>query len=310
MGLGGAFLRRSSAGALLLFAAAAAPVGAEQDPVRRGEYLLRAGGCVSCHTPKKGSGAFLAGGRALKTDFGTFYGPNLTPDPVTGLGRWTEADFSRALRFGRSPDGRHYFPSFPYPSFTRIVDEDAKAIWAYLQTVPPVSRRNTPHELKILFRWRFLVGLWKLLYFTPGPFSADPSQNADVERGRYLAEALGHCGECHTPRTMLGGLKRNLQLAGNRYGPEGERVPNITPDPETGIGTWSVSDITELLSSGMAPDGDFAGGSMGEVVDEDTSHLTDADRLSIARFLKSLPAVRNDAARRERAERKRRESEW
>jgi mono/diheme cytochrome c family protein len=303
-------LLRALTGVCLLLAGASAPDAAHGDAVRRGEYLLRAGGCVACHTDSKGGGAFLAGGRALKTDFGIFYGPNLTPDAIYGLGRWTEADFLRAVRHGIRPDGKQYYPSFPYPSFTHIQDEDLRALWAYLRTVPPIARPNTPHELKFPFRWRFLVQLWKLLYFRPGPLQADPTSPSQVARGRYLSEALGHCGECHTPRTFLGGLKKGMNLAGSAAGPEGEAIPNLTPDPATGLGDWTLSDITELLASGMTRDGDFVGGSMGEVVENSTRHLTAADRLAIAAYLKSIPAVRSEVARKKRGGRKAPNSEW
>jgi len=258
---------------------------------KRGEYLFAAGGCKGCHTDVKRKGKPLAGGRRLKTPFGTFISPNITPDPVNGIGKWSGADFIRALREGISPDGRHYFPAFPYPSYTGITDSDLLDLRAYLFTLPPVVRANEPHDLKPLFGWRFLAGIWKALYFKPGAFQPDPTKSAEWNRGAYLVTALGHCGECHTPRNLLGAPRMDMALSGTTQGPGGGIVPNITPDPETGIGKWPEGDILDLLNSGMLPDGDFAGGAMGEVIDDNTAKLTDGDRKAIIFYLKSVPAV-------------------
>src|SRR5688500_2071223 len=185
--------------ALLLAGLAPALIAAPAADPTRGEYLARAGGCLGCHTEEKKDAVAFAGGRALKTPFGTFYGPNITPHPQAGVGRWSEADFIRAMRHGRRPDGANYFPAFPYPSFTKMSEADLRDLWAYLRSVPQNSTPSRAHELGFFYRWRFLVSLWKWLYFTPGPMAAN--------RGAYLANALGHCGECHTPRTFLGGPK-------------------------------------------------------------------------------------------------------
>lgn len=260
------------------------------DPVR-GKYLFAAAGCAACHTDKKGKGRPLAGGRALKTPFGVFYSPNITPDPKHGIGRWSDADFVRALRFGVAPDGSHYFPVFPYPSYTGVADRDLLDIKAYLFTQPAAAVPNKKHDVGAPFGWRFMVPLWKFLYFAPGPYRADPAKGDEWNRGAYLARALGHCGECHTPRDALGGKKKDMEFAGTTAGPEGGIVPNITPDRETGVGRWKDSQIEELLKSGMQPDADFVGGQMGEVVDENTGRLTDADRRALIAYLRSLPPV-------------------
>lgn len=283
----------------------AAPVAG----ISPGEYVFHAAGCTGCHTDRDGGGPRLAGGRALKTAFGTFYGPNITPDPKEGIGEWTEEDFVRAIRHGVSPDGSPYYPAFPYPSFTKMTDADVRALWSYLRTVPAAARPSRDHELRFPFRWRFLVHFWRWLYFEPGPLPSDGSPGSEEDRGRYLVEALGHCEECHTPRTRLGGLRSGMKLAGNEHGPEDEAVPNLTPDPETGLGSWAVTDIADLLRIGITRDGDFVGGSMSEVVDESTSHLTDADRRAIAVYLKSLPPIHHVVAREEAPERER-DSEW
>jgi len=196
----------------LMLLIGAIPAVAEEDAVSRGEYLVRAGGCFSCHTVA--GEEKLAGGRALATPFGAFYSPNITPDPETGIGRWTDAQFLRALREGVRPDGANYFPVFPYPSFTGITDGDALAIKAYLFSLPPVHRENRPHDVAFAFSWRFLQTGWKLLFFTPGPFQPAPDQSVTYNRGAYLVTALAHCGECHAPRNFLGAIRSAQRLAG------------------------------------------------------------------------------------------------
>ena len=275
---------------------------AQPDPgaVRRGEYIFNAGGCLGCHTDVKNNGAPLAGGRALATPFGMFYGPNITPDPDHGLGRWSESDFIRAMRHGERPDGANLFPVFPYTSFTKITDSDLRDLWAYLRSVPASATPNRPHDVKFPFGFRPLLTVWKWLNFEPGVFQADPAESADLNRGRYLVQALAHCGECHTPRNKTGGLDTSRRFAGTADGPDGERVPNITPHPETGIGKWSTGDLLDMLKLGMIPDGDFVGGSMGEVVRNTTSKLTDEDLRAIIAYLKSLPPIDNQVPRKTR----------
>ncbi len=191
---------------------------------KRGEYLAKAAGCVGCHTEEKKDAVPFAGGRALKTPFGTFYGPNITSHPQAGIGRWTEADFMRAMREGERPDGRNYFPAFPYPSFTKITDRDLRDLWAYLRALPPSARANQEHDLWFIFGWRFLVTFWKWFFFTPGPFVNIPGLTDIANRGAYLVQALGHCGECHTPREF----SRRAQeqpLPGRRQGTRGQGHP-------------------------------------------------------------------------------------
>ncbi len=265
----------------------------DPDAAKRGEYIFNAGGCASCHTDEKGKGAPLAGGVALKTPFGTFYGPNITPDPVHGIGKWSEADFVRAMRDGIRADGAQLFPVFPFTSFTRISDADLRDLWAYLRTVPPAATPSKPHDVGFPFNLRFAQMFWKKLFFTPGAFQPDPAKSPEVNRGAYLALALGHCAECHTPRNLLGGLKTSMAYAGTADGPTGELVPNITPDPETGIGKWSDGDLADLLTDGMTPDGDFVGAGMAEVVRNTTGKLTKDDVRALIAYLKSLPPIRN-----------------
>jgi mono/diheme cytochrome c family protein len=275
---------------VLFFAAATA--AAEPDLVARGAYLANAADCVSCHTDSEHGGKPYAGGRAIATPFGTFYSPNITPDRETGIGRWSEAQFARALRDGVRPDGANLFPVFPYPSFTKIVDADARAIWAYLSSLPPVRQRNRRDEVSFPFSWRFLLTGWKWLFFESGPFRPSPDRSAADNRGAYLVTALAHCGECHTPRNLLGATEPSRFLAGTARGPDGKPVPNMTPDRDTGIGNWNEQDIVGVLTDGHTPDSDFVGGAMAEVV-KSTARLTDADRRAIAIYLKSLPPIRS-----------------
>ena len=271
----------------------AAPAGAaDPDLIARGTYLAAAADCVACHTDPAHGGQPYAGGRALATPFGTFYSPNITPDPGTGIGRWSDEQFLRALRDGVRPDGANYFPVFPYPSFTKITDEDALAIKAYLFSLPAVRQANRAHDVSFPFSWRFLQDGWKLLFFTPGPFRPAPDRSEANNRGAYLVTALAHCGECHTPRNWFGATEPDRFLAGNPHGPVGKPVPNITPDPQTGIGDWTEEDIVALLKTGQTPEFDFVGGAMGEVV-RNTSRLDEADRQAIALYLKSVPPIRS-----------------
>jgi mono/diheme cytochrome c family protein len=276
---------------LFIFAvllAAVAPPAAAQGDAKRGEYVAKAAGCLGCHTEAKEGAVPYAGGRELKTPFGAFYGPNITPHPDAGIGRWTEADFLRALREGKRPDGAHYFPAFPYPSFTLITDADARDLWAYLRTLPPSARASRPHELGFPFNLRVLVTFWKWLYFSPGPFVADAGRSPSLNRGAYLTEALGHCGECHTPRNALGGPKRDRRLAGAAEGPEGKSVPNLTPAK---LKKWDDNELREFLLGGITPEGDVAAEAMGEVVRNTTSQLTPADLAAMIAYLRALPAL-------------------
>jgi mono/diheme cytochrome c family protein len=268
----------------------ATPEGTAKDAVARGEYIFNVAGCLGCHTVPK-TGQRLAGGRALKTPFGTFYSPNITPDRETGIGGWTDEDFIRALREGKAPDGSSYFPVFPYTSFTHLTDQDIRDLKAYIDAQPAVSQRNKPHEVSPPFGWRFLLPAWQAMFLDKGGLPDEPGRDEQWKRGQYLVRAAGHCGECHTPRNFLGAVDNGRMLAGSPNGPEGKAVPNITPDPDKGIGKWSQGEVAFLLEIGMAPDGDFVGGGMNEVVENSTSKLTAEDRAAIAAYLRTVPAV-------------------
>jgi len=261
---------------------------AAQTAVERGGYIFRAAGCLACHTDAKGGGAPLAGGLALATPFGTFYSPNITPDPKTGIGAWSEADFIKALRHGVSPSGDPYYPAFPYTSYSGMTEEDMRDLLAYLMAQPQVEQENRPHALDFPYSLRFTLEVWQALFFAAGAFEPSADKDAKWNRGAYLVRHLGHCGECHSPRGVLGAVDNAQELAGNPQGPEGDKVPNLTPGPG-GLADWSESDIAGALKSGITPDGDFLSDSMEEVIENGTSHLSDDDLAAIAIYLKDLP---------------------
>lgn len=262
--------------------------------VVNGERLFHAGGCDSCHGSKdteSGSGSqatVLGGGLAMNTPFGTFHVPNISPHATRGIGNWTMLDFVNAMHQGVSPDGRHYYPSFPYASYTRMSFEDLMDLKSYLDTLPEAANTNVSHELKFPWNVRTGIGLWKLINLDSAPVVSVPDENEVLIRGRYLVEGPGHCGECHTPRNWTGGLDYKRWLAG-APNPDGEgKVSNITPDKK-GLADWSADDIEYYLESGFTPDYDTAGSSMVEV-QENMARLPKEDRAAIAAYLKAIPA--------------------
>ncbi|MDE2228273.1 MAG: cytochrome c [Alphaproteobacteria bacterium] len=239
---------------------------ADDAAIARGAYIFAAAGCGACHTDVKNHGPPLAGGRAIVTRFGTFYSPNITPDLVHGIGSWSLGDFRRALREGRGRDGTFLYPVFPFDSYTGMSDDDVADLYAYLMAQPPNPRPDRPSAIRFPFGFRPLLIVWRMLFFHAGPLQPVTGKSADWNRGRYLAEAVGHCQECHTPRNFLRSLERAHGYAGNPRGPDGLRTPNITPDNDTGIGQWSLGDIEALLKTGQTPDFDPVGSGMGEMV--------------------------------------------
>lgn len=256
----------------------------------RGEYVLRISGCSHCHTAE--NGVPLAGGRALETSFGTFYTPNISSHKTAGIGAWTVDHLQQALRHGISPDGTDYYPAFPYTSYTRMHNDDLHAMHAYILSLPASEQSNRPHQLAWFLQWRFAAQVWKWLFFEPGEFQHQSEQSAQWNRGAYLAEAMGHCGECHTPRNLFGALQTDMAYAGNAQGPEDELVPNITSHKGTGIGDWSRVELDDFLKFGELPDGEYAAGSMDPVI-EGLRHLTTEDRDALTDYLRALPAIEN-----------------
>ena len=253
-----------------------------------GEIIFNAGGCSSCHAvPNQPDRTRLGGGLAIPSPFGTFYAPNISPDPDDGIGRWSEADFVRAVKRGVSPGGTHYFPAFPYASYAHATADDVRDLFAFLKTLPPVKGEVRDHELPFPFNVRRNVGIWKWLFMDDRLFIPDQSRSPSWNRGAYLANSFGHCAECHSPRNFLGGIVAGQRFAGGPD-PDGKGwVPNIT---QKGISDWSTKDVSYFLESGLMPDGDSAGGAMARVI-KNTSQLSAQDRDAIAEYIKSLPPV-------------------
>jgi len=269
----------------------ATPASAEL--VARGAILFAAGGCSNCHTDKKAKGPVAAGGAGIKTAFGTFYAPNITPDKEHGIGTWTNAQFIRALRDGVAPDGSNYFPAFPYTSFTNMTETDMRALKAFIFTLKPVAKPSRPHDVGFPYNLRFTLYFWKMLFFEQGPYRPNAAKSAEWNRGAYLALAVVHCSECHTPRNSLGGLEKSRWFTGAKKGegPEGEGVPNIRSDKGGGIRKWTREQVATYLETGEDPGGDYAGSLMFDVVDQGTGRLSDADRKAIATYVKDLPPL-------------------
>ncbi|WP_331373691.1 c-type cytochrome [Sinorhizobium chiapasense] len=266
--------------------------GLGEPDLANGEQIFWAGGCVSCHAApgaKDDARLVLSGGRALKSAFGTFHVPNISPDESAGIGDWTLAEFGNAMTRGVGQNGEHLYPSFPYGSYTRMTAKDINDLWGYLQTLPKSANVAPPHDLPFPYNIRLALGGWKLLFFTDEPRVEVNTADAKLARGQYLVEGPGHCGECHTPRNALGGFEPGRWLAG-APNPEGEgRIPDITPGSRS-VGSWSASDIASYLETGFTPDFDSVGGSMVEV-QKNLARLSPSDREAIAAYLKALPPL-------------------
>lgn len=265
--------------------APSAPITDKVAYLKQGEYLVRAGDCIACHTPR-GSEPY-AGGRGIQTPFGTIYSPNITPDKATGIGTWTADDFWRALHHGKGKEGEFLYPAFPFTEYTKVSRQDSDAMFAYLQSIPAVNQPNKAHTLRFPYNMRFLLAGWRMLYFTPGVYQEDSQQSVQWNRGAYLVQGLGHCTSCHTPRNALGGLQ-DANLAGGLIPIANWYAPSLTSDKEAGLGEWDIGDITALLKTGVAPHG-TAFGPMAEVVRNSLQYMTTDDINAMAVYLKSLP---------------------
>jgi mono/diheme cytochrome c family protein len=269
-------------------AVAVALPAARAPDLANGQELFNVGGCASCHAvPNQPDRLRLGGGLAVGSPFGTFYAPNISPDTADGIGRWSEADFVKAVMKGISPGGAHYFPAFPYTSYAHASVDDVRDLFAYLKTLPAVSGKVRDHDLPFPFNIRRNVGIWKLLFMDEKPFAPVTVRSPEWNRGAYLVNSFGHCAECHSPRNLLGGIIKAQRFAGGPN-PDGEGwVPNIT---QKGLRDWSVKDITDFLETGEMPEGDSASGAMRPVI-KNLSQLTAEDRAAMADYLKSLPPV-------------------
>lgn len=256
------------------------------EQIQRGEYLARAGNCMACHTSRGGNE--YAGGRAIATPFGSIYSSNITPDAETGIGKWTADDFWRAIHNGKSKDGKFLYPAFPYPNYTKVTRADADAMYAYLQTIPPVRQGNKENELRFPYNQRYLLAFWRALYFTPGEFEVQQQESPQWNRGAYLVQGLGHCAACHTARNALGGTIAGGDLAGGMIPMLNWYASSLTSDSGTGLGAWDVKDIADLLKTGVSRRGAVFG-PMAEVVSGSLQHLSQTDIDAMAVYLKSVP---------------------
>ncbi|MEJ8811177.1 c-type cytochrome [Variovorax ureilyticus] len=256
--------------------------------VERGRYLALAGNCAGCHSAL--GAAPYAGGVGIETPFGTVFASNLTPDPAAGIGRWNSDHFWRALHNGRSKDGRLLYPAFPYPNFTRVTREDSDAIFAYLRTVPPSPEPNRPHELRFPYDTQAALAVWRALSFTAGTFDSNPDKSTEWNRGAYLVDGLGHCIACHGTRNVLGATQEKLGLSGGLIAVQNWYAPSLTSNREAGVAEWAPHDVVELLKNGRSERGSVMG-PMADVVYGSTQHLTEADLLAMASYLKELPST-------------------
>ena len=286
VGAPGRIARWTPIGAVMFAAlTVAVPVGAQQTQVQRGEYLARAGDCVSCHTAK--GGAPFAGGLRLDTPFGYMLSPNITPDPETGIGRWSGADFYRALHDGVNKHGQDMYPTMPYDFYTRATRADVDAIFAYLRTVKPVRNQVTINHLYFPFDQRWSMAAWRELYFKEGTYKPNPAKSAEWNRGAYLVEGFGHCSDCHSPRNLMGGIEKSKDFQGAVI--DGWFALDLTSDISTGLGAWSKDEIATYLKTGAYKGKTTTLGPMAEVVQNSLSYLTTEDLQAMAEYLKSIP---------------------
>ncbi len=248
-----------------------------------GAYLIRLGGCISCHTDAQNGGATLAGGPALSTPFGSFYAPNITPHPDAGIGNWTLAMFSKALSDGEGPQG-HLYPVFPYDNYTLMSDQEVADLFAALKEITPDAKVPPANDVVFPFNVRLALAGWKNMFFRPARYQEDPAHSALWNRGRYLATGPGHCVACHSPRNLFGALETAKSFTGNPGGGPGGRAPAITADRLRSEG-YDRQLLVEALQTGFTPNFDVLGGAMGEVVRDQTSQWTPEDLNAVAAFL-------------------------
>jgi mono/diheme cytochrome c family protein len=265
-----------------------APAATTSDPtlVARGAYLARAGNCMGCHSTA--GAAEFAGGRGVETPFGTIFAPNITPDPKTGIGTWSDAEFWRAMHHGRSKDGRLLYPAFPYPSYTNVTREDSDTLYAYLRTVKPVEQANKAHDLPFPYNTQAALAVWRAMFFTPGTLQPEPQRTAEWNRGRYLVDGLAHCAACHSGRNFLGATSLNAEFAGGLMPDEAWYAPSLASPIEAGLQKWSRDEAVKLLKDGVSTHAAVSG-PMAEVVYSSTQHLTPQDLNAMVEYLTGIP---------------------
>lgn len=272
---------------------AAADLPQHSADVKNGEYMFWAGGCASCHAAPGATGddlLKLGGGRVLKSDFGDFNVPNISPDKATGIGDWSALDLVNAMKRGIDDEGEHLYPAFPYTSYQRMSFEDIIDLKAYLDTLPAVENAVPATALAFPFSFRRGIGLWQLLYVDGESFAPDAGASEAVNRGAYLVEGPGHCTQCHSPRNFFGGIIAGKEYSGAPLTAGEGSAPNITNDDATGIGTWAVADLVAMMKTGFLPDFDVVGGDMAEV-QRNLAKLTAEDQNAMAEFMKTIPAI-------------------
>ena len=271
--------------ALTALWSAPAMAATDADQIKQGEYLVRAGDCVACHTDP--GGKEMAGGRAMPTPFGTLFSTNITSDPETGIGKWTADDFYNLLHNGRSPDGGLIYPAMPFPEYTKVTRADSDAMFAYLKSTAPVRQPNKENQLSFPYNNRQLIFGWRTLFFNEGEYKPDPKKSAEWNRGAYLVQGLGHCTMCHTAINALGGNSQSKEFEGGLIPMQNWYAPSLTSNKEAGLGDWSIEDIAGLLRDGISKRG-VVYGPMAEVTYDSLQYMTEADARAMAVYLKSL----------------------
>lgn len=272
---------------LLVLAAIACHPAKAQTPsiIQQGEYLARAGDCIACHTTP--GGKLFAGGRPMPTPFGTLYSSNITPNPDTGIGKWSADDFYASMHTGRSRDGGLLYPAMPFGAYTKVTRADSDAIFAYLRSVPPIQAPNRPQDLRFPYDNRSLILGWRTLFFTEGEYKPDTTKSTEWNRGAYLVQGLGHCAMCHSAINALGGTSGSKAFQGGLIPMQNWYAPSLTSDKEAGLGDWTIAEISDYLRNGAAHRGAVYG-PMAEVVYNSLQYLTDADTRAMSVYLKSL----------------------
>ena len=259
----------------------------KETEILEGEYIAILSGCYSCHTDIKSNEPY-SGGRKIVTNFGVFYSPNITPDKLTGIGNWSDSDFVNAFKRGKSPNGKHYLPVFPYTSYVGMKERDILNLKKYLFSIKPINKANKTHDIFFILKSDIVLGIWKTLFFRNEVYIYDNNYSEKWNRGKYIVEHLAHCGECHTPRNIFGAVNKNSYLSGSDFSATREKTPGITNDHNNGIGGWTLQEFESFMLNGMKPNFDNVQGSMEEVISHSTSKFNKYDIISIYEYIKTI----------------------